>query len=193
VSRVRLHLGAGKIWGLATIGGLWPVPRPHIAQIGTATGTCCHRNRFCISLLPSLANKDEYITSEVRSDEVLVRCSLCLHMVRLMPLLSQNPQCVKSTAKFGVRTELPAERHLPGRECGITASPALRIIGRSHRAGDATYINGRRTAPSPSQHRAPGTVCPTRSVAAHLCLSSSVHSKLTFMSSVFINIVFNYF
>ena len=25
---------------------------------------------------------------------------------------------------------------------GITASPALRVIGRSHRAGDATYNNG---------------------------------------------------
>ena len=45
------------------------------------------------------------------------------------------------------------------------------VIGRSHRAGDATYNNGRRTAPSPSQHRAPGTVCRTRSVAAHLWLS----------------------
>ena len=188
MSRVRLNLGAGKIWGLATIGGLWPVPRPHIAQIGTATGTCCHRNRFCISLLPSLANKDEYITSEVRSDEVLVRCSLCLHMVRLMPLLSQNPQCVKSTAKFR------------GPHGAICRTPSGRsrvrnhgVIGRSHRAGDATYNNGRRTAPSPSQHRAPRTVCRTRSVAVHLCLSSSVHSKLTFMSSVFINIVFNYF
>jgi len=42
-----------------------------------------------------------------------------------------------------VRTELPAERHLLGRECGITASPALRVIGQSHRAGDATYNNGR--------------------------------------------------
>ena len=95
--------------------------------------------------------------------------------------------CLRS----GVRTELPAERHLPGRECGITASPALRVIGRSHRAGDATYNDGRRTAPSPSQHRAPGTVCRTRSVAAHLWLSSSVHSKLTFIFSVFINTVFN--
>jgi len=92
-----------------------------------------------------------------------------------------------------VRTELAAERHLPGRECGITASPALRVIGRSRRAGDATYNNGRRTAPSPSQHRAPGTVCRTRSVAAHLWLSSNVHSKLTFISRVFINVVFNYF
>jgi len=44
--------------------------------------------------------------------------------------------------------QLPAERHLPGRECGITALPALRVTGRSHRAGDATYNNGRRTAPS---------------------------------------------
>ena len=42
-----------------------------------------------------------------------------------------------------VHTELPAEHHLPGRECGITASPALRVIGRSHRAGDSTYNNGR--------------------------------------------------
>ena len=67
--------------------------------------------------------------------------------------------------RSGFRTELHAERHLPGRECGITASPALRVIGRSHRAGDATYNNGRRSAPS--QHRAPGTVCRTRSVAAH--------------------------
>jgi len=49
------------------------------------------------------------------------------------------------------------------------------------------------TAPSPSQHRAPGTVCQTRSVAAHLWLSSNVHSKFTFICSVFINIVFNYF
>jgi len=31
------------------------------------------------------------------------------------------------------------------------------------------------TVPSPSQHRAPGTVCRTRSVAAHLWLSSNVH------------------
>ena len=93
--------------------------------------------------------------------------------------------------RSGVRTELPAERHLPGRECGITASPALRVIGRSHRAGDpATYNNGRRTAPSPSQHRAPRTVCRKRSVAVHLWLSSNVHSKLTFIFSVFINIVF---
>jgi len=30
-------------------------------------------------------------------------------------------------------TKLLAERHLPGRECGIMASPALRVIGRSHR------------------------------------------------------------
>ena len=45
--------------------------------------------------------------------------------------------------RSGVRTELSAERHLPGRECGITASPALRVIGRSHRAGDATHNNGR--------------------------------------------------
>jgi len=45
--------------------------------------------------------------------------------------------------RSGVRTELPAECHLPGRECGITASPAFRVIGRSHRAGDATYNNGR--------------------------------------------------
>ena len=83
-----------------------------------------------------------------------------------------------------VRTELPAERHLPGRERGITASPALRVIGRSHRAGDATYNNGRRTAPSPSQNRAPGTVCPTRSDAAHLWLSSNALSKLTVIPSV---------
>ena len=32
-----------------------------------------------------------------------------------------------------------------------------------------------------------------RSVAVHLWLSSNVHSKLTFIFSVFINIVFNYF
>jgi len=88
-----------------------------------------------------------------------------------------------------VRTELSAERHLPGRECGITASPAVRVIGRSHRAGDATYNNGRRTAPSASQHRAPRTVCRTRSVAAHLWLSSNVHWKLTFILSAFIDIV----
>ena len=92
--------------------------------------------------------------------------------------------------RFRVRIELPAEHHLLGRECGITASLALRVIGRSHRAGDATYNNGRRTAPSPSQHRAPGTVCRTRSVAAHIWLSSNVLSKLTFIFSVFINIVF---
>jgi len=44
-------------------------------------------------------------------------------------------------------------------------------------------------------HRVPGTVYRTRSVAvaAHLWLSSNVHSKLTFIFSVFINIVFNYF
>ena len=46
--------------------------------------------------------------------------------------------------RTGVRTELPTERLLPGRECGITASPALRVIDRSHRAGDATYNNGLR-------------------------------------------------
>ena len=45
--------------------------------------------------------------------------------------------------RSGVHTELPEERHLPGRERGITASPVLRVIGRSHRAGDATYNNGR--------------------------------------------------
>ena len=45
--------------------------------------------------------------------------------------------------RSGVPTELPAERHLPDREYGITASPALRVIGRSHRAGDATYNTGR--------------------------------------------------
>jgi len=28
-------------------------------------------------------------------------------------------------------------------ECGIPASPALCVIGRSHRAGDTTYNNGR--------------------------------------------------
>ena len=68
------------------------------------------------------------------------------------------------------------------------------VIGRSHRAGDATYNNRRRTAPSPSQHRAPRTVCRTRSVAAHRWLSSNALSKLTFIIfSVFINIVFNYF
>ena len=81
-------------------------------------------------------------------------------------------QCVQGwTPERTERPELPAEHHLPGRECGITASPALRVIGRSHRAGDATYNNGRRTAPSPSQHGAPRTVCPTRSVAAHRWLS----------------------
>ena len=31
----------------------------------------------------------------------------------------------------------------PGLERGMTASPALRVIGRSHRAGDATLNNGR--------------------------------------------------
>ena len=40
-------------------------------------------------------------------------------------------------------TELLAKLHLPGRECGITASPALCVIGRSHRAGDVTFNNGR--------------------------------------------------
>jgi len=83
-----------------------------------------------------------------------------------------------------IRTELSAERQMPGRECGITASPALCIIGRSHRAGDATYNNGRQRAPS--QHRAPGTVCRTRSVAAHLWLSSNVHWKLSLLYSVFL-------
>ena len=63
--------------------------------------------------------------------------------------------------------ELPAERRQSGRECGITASPAVRVIGRSHRAGDATYNNGLRTASSPTQHRSPRTVCLTRSVATH--------------------------
>ena len=43
--------------------------------------------------------------------------------------------------RTGVRTELPEELHLPGREFEITASPALCVIGRSHRAGDATYSN----------------------------------------------------
>jgi len=42
-----------------------------------------------------------------------------------------------------VRTELSAERHLPCHECGIAASPVFCIIGRSHRAGDVTYNNGR--------------------------------------------------
>ena len=47
------------------------------------------------------------------------------------------------TSAFRGPHRLPAERHLPGGECGITASPALRVIGRSHRAGDTTYNNGR--------------------------------------------------
>jgi len=32
---------------------------------------------------------------------------------------------------------------MPGLECRIMASPALRIIGRSHCAGDMTHNNGR--------------------------------------------------
>jgi len=58
-----------------------------------------------------------------------------LHWLRI-PQRIQYKLCVP--VRSGVRTELPAERHLPGRECGITASPALRVIGRSHRDGDAT-------------------------------------------------------
>jgi len=42
---------------------------------------------------------------------------------------------------------------------------------------------------SPSQDRAPGTVCPTRSVAAHRWPSSNALWKLTFILSAFINIV----
>ena len=88
-----------------------------------------------------------------------------------------------------------APSYLQNAICPVASAESRRhrLIGRSHRAGDATYNNGRRTAPSPSQHRAPRTVCRTRSVAAHLWLSSNVHSKLTFIFSVFINIVFNYF
>ena len=52
--------------------------------------------------------------------------------------------CTDLPVRTRLSTELPAELHLPGRECGITASPALRVIGRSHRAGDATYNMGDR-------------------------------------------------
>ena len=92
-----------------------------------------------------------------------------LHWLRI-PQHIQYKLCYWSTSTYtGPQcTELPAERHLPGRECGITASPALRVIGRSHRAGEAIDVQQWATAPSPSQHRAPGTVCRTRSVAAHL-------------------------
>ena len=67
-----------------------------------------------------------------------------LHWLRI-PQHIQYKLCYWSTSTYtGPQcTELPAERHLLGRECGITASPALRVIGRSHRARDATFNNGR--------------------------------------------------
>jgi len=65
-----------------------------------------------------------------------------LHWLRI-PQRIQHKLCVLVYQCIQGCTELRAERHLPGRECGIMASPALRIIGRSHHAGDATYNNGR--------------------------------------------------
>jgi len=84
-----------------------------------------------------------------------------------------------------VCAELPAERHLPGRECGITASPALRVVGRPHRAGDATYNNGRLRRRR-TERLEVGTVCPMRSVAAQPPLN--VFLKPTFMSSALLTL-----
>ena len=64
------------------------------------------------------------------------------HHDHITPLLADLHWLhIPQRIQYKLCTELPAERHLPGRECGITASPALRVIGRSHRAGDATYNN----------------------------------------------------
>jgi len=61
--------------------------------------------------------------------------------------------------RSGVRTELPAERHLPGRECGIMASSADLIV----RATPHTTMGDRAFAAP----RASRTVYSTRSFAAH--------------------------
>jgi len=71
---------------------------------------------------------------------------IVLYCIVLVAYTSAHPVQAVHTGlpvRSRVRTELSPERHLPGRECGITASPALCVIGRSHRAGDATYNNGR--------------------------------------------------
>ena len=71
------------------------------------------------------------------------------HSAPCRPPLTAHPvQAVRTglPVRSGVRTELPAERHLPGRECGITASPALRVIDRSHRAGDRAFAVAARRA-----------------------------------------------
>jgi len=43
--------------------------------------------------------------------------------------------------RSGVRTQLPAERHLPGRECGITVSSADLIVPATRRTtmGDRAF------------------------------------------------------
>jgi len=73
-------------------------------------------------------------------------------------------------------TELPTERHLPGRKCGITASSACaqrRQSIRSHRVGDVTCDNGR------SRLLCRGS---TRSVAVHRSLVAFRRSLKTFLS-----------
>jgi len=72
------------------------------------------------------------------------------------------------------------------RNHGVACAPRNRPISSCRRRDVQQWA----TAPSPSQHRAPGTVCRTRSVAAHLWPSSNALRKLTFIARVFINIVF---
>ena len=60
---------------------------------------------------------------------------------------------------------------------GIGCAPRHRPISSCWRRDVQQWA----TAPSPWQNGAPGPVCRTRSVAAHLWLTSDVHSKLTFI------------
>jgi len=84
-----------------------------------------------------------------------------------------------------VCTELLAERHLPGRECGITADliePATRRV----------YNNGRSRLRRRSTARLAQSARRDLSqlLSSHALLSLNVSQKLTFMTSVFIKIVF---
>ena len=74
------------------------------------------------------------------------------------------------------------------RNHGVACAPRRRPISSCRRRDVQQWAQDRA-----SQHRAPGTVYRTRSVAAYIWLSSNVHSILSFIFGVFINIVFIYF
>jgi len=76
-----------------------------------------------------------------------------------------------------VRTELPAERHLPGRECGITASSADLIVPATRRTtmGDRAFA----VAAPRAWNSLPDAICRSPSLATFF--ENLGH---TFMSSV---------